>query len=163
MLVRNGGAVLTEDGRSLAYWHESRPGKLQRMTHEQPITTLAQTPDAVLFVDDMAQLSLPDPAQDTAPVLVAGKFQKIFPSCSNTSIPGVSQDGQAMLWRLNPADKPVPLKMSEPGEMTLASDGSVYALNANGALFRLSPEMEPEKIPMAAASSLCAVGRDLLF
>ena len=161
VLVRQGGAVLTGDGRSLAYWHESKPEKLQRLTHEQPITALAQTPDAVVFLDAMAKLYLLDPAQETAPVLVAGTVQKIFPSRSSTSIPGINQQGEAMLWPLNPADKPVRLKMSEPREMTLTSDGSVYALNADGTLFRLSPEMEPQEIPMPAASSLCAVGRDV--
>ena len=161
VLVRQGGAVLTGDGRSLAYWHESKPEKLQRLNHEQPITALAQTPDAVCFLDAMAQLYLLDPAQETAPVLVAGTVQKFFPSCSSTSIPGINQQGEAMLWALNPADKPVPLKMSEPREMTLTSDGSVYALNANGTLFRLSPDREPQEIPMPPASSLCAVGREV--
>ena len=78
VLVRQGGAVLTEDGRSLAYWHESNPGKLQRLTHVQPITALAQTPEAVLFVDAAAQLYLLDLAQPTAPVLVAEQVQKSF-------------------------------------------------------------------------------------
>ena len=163
VLVRQGGAVLTGDGHSLAYWHESSPGKLRRMTHERPITALGQTPDAVLFVDATAQLYLLDLAQESAPVLVAGQVQNIFPSFSNTSIPGVTLEGEAMLWPLNPADKPLALKMSQPREMTLTSDRSVYALNSDGALFHLTPGMQPQEIPMPAASSLCAVGKDLFL
>lgn len=159
-LVRQGGAMLCADG-SLAYWHESNLGKFQRIALEKPILALAQTPDAILFVDGDAQLQLLDLTQPATTIRLAEQVRKIFPSSSNKWISGIAANGQAMMWSMTPPFTSVSLKISNPLELIVKGDGSVYALNGDGDSFRVSAEQEAQKIPLPAAVGLCAVGNEV--
>ena len=137
VLLYYGGAVLLEDGRTIATWREGWPGKMQQTKHTEPITTLSSTADDVVFLDTsggLFRISLDDP---TKLVPVAGEVRAVFPSGSKDWMCGITKEGKAMLWPMDSTAGARTLPFTDARQLIITGDRNIYAVNAEKQLLRL--------------------------